>query len=144
MKICKGVSHFPAQLNITWYILLDPTLAAKSTGHIDPNKEIPNSDIPNDEVSFYQKDIIEKPCKIDEGEIRSYKRRFYILLVFALSGFSQYCAWNAFGPISGTVKAVFGWGNAEIALLASLDPITYLLTIIFFSWMMDVKGNDLR
>ncbi|XP_028398752.1 solute carrier family 49 member 4-like isoform X2 [Dendronephthya gigantea] len=103
------------------------SLAAISNGHID---HIPNENYAQEKDEY----------GMDDENIRSYKRRFYILLVFSLSAFAQYCAWNAFGPISGTVKAVFGWGNAEIALLASLDPITYLLTMIFFSWMMDVKG----
>lgn len=107
-------------------------MAAISNGHIDH--------ISHEDVSLYEKEDIEEAHE-DEENIRTYKRRFYILFVFSLSAFAQYCAWNAFGPISGTVKAVFGWGNAEIALLASLDPITYLLTMIFFSWMMDVKGK---
>lgn len=91
-------------------------------------------------------DVYERECVevSDDGnepnQILTYNRRFYILFVFSLTAFAQYCAWNAFGPISGTVKAVFGWGNAEIALLASLDPITYILTMVFFSWLMDVKG----
>jgi hypothetical protein len=110
---------------------------ATSNAHID---HIPNGNIYNGDAGFYEKEKIDDAYEMGENNIRSYKRRFYILLVFSLSAFAQYCAWNAFGPIAGTVKAVFGWGNAEIALLASLDPITYLLTMIFFSWLMDVKG----
>lgn len=63
-----------------------------------------------------------------------------MLFVFALVAFTQYCAWNTYGPIATTAKTVFNWSNTEIAILASMDPITYLLTMIFFSWMMDVKG----
>ena len=72
--------------------------------------------------------------------IRVYKRRYWMLLIFALTAFSQYCAWNTYGPIATTAKTVFHWSNTEIAILASMDPITYLITMIFFSWMMDVKG----
>lgn len=63
-----------------------------------------------------------------------------MLLLFALVAFTQYCAWNTYGPIATTAKAVFNWSNTEIAILASMDPITYLITMMFFSWMMDVKG----
>ena len=35
---------------------------------------------------------------------------------------------------------VFEWTESEIALMASLDPFTYIFTIYFFSWAMDVKG----
>lgn len=73
-------------------------------------------------------------------EFKSYKRRFYILLLFSVIGFSQYCAWNTYGPIATTAKLVFDWTNTEIAFLASMDPITYLCTMLFFSWMMDEKG----
>ena len=74
-------------------------------------------------------------------EFKSYKRRFYILLLFSVISFSQYCAWNTYGPIATTAKMVFDWTNTEIAFLASMDPITYLCSMFFFSWMMDVKGN---
>lgn len=74
-------------------------------------------------------------------EFKSYKRRFYILLLFSVIGFSQYCAWNTYGPIATSAKMVFGWTNTEIAFLASMDPITYLCTMLFFSWMMDEKGT---
>lgn len=73
-------------------------------------------------------------------EFKSYKRRFYILLLFSLISFCQYCAWNTYGPIATTAKVVFGWSNTQIAFLASMDPITYLCTMHFFSWMMDEKG----
>lgn len=73
-------------------------------------------------------------------EVKSYKRRFYILLLFSVISFSQYCAWNAYGPIATTAKMVFNWTNTEIAFLASMDPITYLCSMFFFSWLMDEKG----
>lgn len=76
----------------------------------------------------------------DSNEIIVYKRRYYILLTFSMIAFMQYCCWNTFGPISTTCIEVFQWSEQEIALMASLDPITYILTIYFFSWMMDVKG----
>lgn len=73
-------------------------------------------------------------------EYKSYKRRFYILFLFSVISFCQYCAWNTYGPIATTAKWVFGWSNTQIAFLASMDPITYLCTMHFFSWMMDEKG----
>ncbi|EDO40262.1 predicted protein, partial [Nematostella vectensis] len=71
---------------------------------------------------------------------RVFRRRFYILFLFSIISFAQYCAWNTYGPIATTAKTVFDWSNTEIAVLASMDPITYLVTMLFFSWMMDVKG----
>ena len=76
----------------------------------------------------------------DAVAIRVYRRRFWILLVFSAVSFCQYCAWNTFGPIAMTSKLVFDWSNTEIAILASMDPITYLFTMLLFSWLMDAKG----
>lgn len=83
-----------------------------------------------------------KDHSFDEPAVgyKSYKRRFYIVLLFSLISFSQYCAWNTFGPIATTAKMVFGWTNTQVAILASMDPITYLCSMLFFSWMMDEKG----
>lgn len=74
-------------------------------------------------------------------EIKTYKRRFYVLLLFSMTSFMQYCCWNTFGPISTTSMQVFDWNEGEIAIMASLDPFTYLISIFFFSWLMDVKGK---
>lgn len=74
------------------------------------------------------------------SEITLYRRRYYILVVFSAIAFMQYCCWNTFGPISTTCMEVFEWSEKEIALMASLDPITYIVTIYLFSWLMDVKG----
>jgi len=76
----------------------------------------------------------------DCQDTKTYKRRYYILALFALTAFMQYCCWNSFGPISTTCMLVFDWTEAEIAFMASLDPFTYIITMLMFSWLMDVKG----
>ncbi|XP_048586590.1 uncharacterized protein LOC5511917 isoform X2 [Nematostella vectensis] len=81
-----------------------------------------------------------KSERTEPRDIRVFRRRFYILFLFSIISFAQYCAWNTYGPIATTAKTVFDWSNTEIAVLASMDPITYLVTMLFFSWMMDVKG----
>jgi len=92
-----------------------------------------------DSLSNINQKLVDSPSP--PTETRTYKCRFYILTIFSLTAFMQYCSWNAFGPISSTCMKVFDWSESEIAFMASLDPITYIFTIYFFSWMMDVKGK---
>ena len=75
-------------------------------------------------------------------DIAVYKRRWYILAVFCVYSFSQACVWNTFGPISSTSEEAFGWTDADIALLSNWGPIAYIITAVFFSWMLDVKGTS--
>ena len=76
-------------------------------------------------------------------ECKSYHRRWYILFVFSLLAGLQACVWNTWGPITGSAEAVFDWGDQQIALLENWGPITYILSFVLFSWLLDVKGMDL-
>jgi hypothetical protein len=71
-----------------------------------------------------------------------YRRRYYILVSFALLGVCQGWMWNTYGPIQGAVEHVFGWNDSTIALLANWGAITYILSVSFFSWFMNVKGTS--
>lgn len=73
--------------------------------------------------------------------VKVYKVRWYILILYSVLGWTQGGTWNTFGPISSTCENAFGWDDSTIALLNNWGPITYLVSGIFFSWMMDVKGN---
>lgn len=73
-------------------------------------------------------------------ETKVYSQRFYILAATVLVGFCQGWIWNTFGPIQGPAEHVFNWNDSTIALLANWGPIAYVLTVVFFSWLMDTKG----
>ena len=75
-----------------------------------------------------------------QSPTRVYKLRFYILLMFSLLGFTQNMGWNTWGPLTKSAEPVFDWTDADIALLANWGPIAYVVSIVFFSWLMDVKG----
>ena len=61
-------------------------------------------------------------------------------MVYCLLGFTQACAWNTWGPLTKSVEPVFEWTDSTIALLVLWGPIGYLISILFFTWLMDVKG----
>jgi len=85
-----------------------------------------------DTASFH--DTIDHTCRV-------YHRRWYILIIFSLIAGLQGCVWNTWGPITGSAEAVYGWSNGTIALLENWGPITYILSFLLFSWLMDVKGK---
>ncbi|XP_006815222.1 solute carrier family 49 member 4 homolog [Saccoglossus kowalevskii] len=80
------------------------------------------------------------PNSFDDQDTAVYKRRWYILITFSLTAFTQSAAWNTWGPIADTAKSVLGWSAADIALLTNWGPIGYIPTALFWAWLMDVKG----
>ena len=74
-------------------------------------------------------------------EFRALKRRWYILLLYAMYTVAQVSVWNTFGPISDTARKVFGWEQDTIALLNDLGPIAYILSGVGFSWVLNAKGS---
>lgn len=83
----------------------------------------------------------EKEASIPSPEVKVYKRRFYILFMFSMSTLAQAAVWNTWGPVSQSAKQVFGWSDGDIALLANWGPISFVISLYPFSWIMDVKGT---
>ncbi|XP_071956370.1 solute carrier family 49 member 4-like [Antedon mediterranea] len=69
-----------------------------------------------------------------------YHRRWYMLFLFSLLAFTQSGTWNTWGPIADTSKVVLQWTDGDIALLTNWGCITFLITAVFFSYLLDVKG----
>ena len=86
----------------------------------------------------------DSPDHIKHKEVIVYHRRWYILFLFCLVGFTQGGLWNTWGPIADSAEKVFGWTDGTIALMANWGPITYVIGIGFFTWLMDVKGEYRR
>lgn len=85
------------------------------------------------------KDKLDKDEQQKESKV--YKRRWYVLIMYGLFTATQGCVWNTFGPISSSSKLVFGWSDGDIFLLGNWGPIGYIIGGVFFSWMLDVKGQ---
>ena len=65
--------------------------------------------------------------------VRRYGRRVWVCLVFSLIAFLQGLAWNTYGPIATNVKAIYGWDDADIALLPNVQGIVVLTLAIPFA-----------
>lgn len=75
-----------------------------------------------------------------QAAVKLYPRRWYILAIFASLCALQGGIWNTWGPISSSSEKVFGWSDADIALLSNWGPIAYIVSAAPFAWLMDVKG----
>ncbi|XP_071103140.1 solute carrier family 49 member 4 homolog [Haliotis cracherodii] len=74
------------------------------------------------------------------GNVKSYKRRWYVLMVFSYAALLQAGVWNTFGPIAQSAKAVFGWTDANIGMLNNWTNIVYIIFMFPVAWLLDVKG----
>ncbi|XP_059177516.1 solute carrier family 49 member 4 homolog [Physella acuta] len=73
-------------------------------------------------------------------EIKVFKRRWYVLLIFSLYAMTQCAVWNTWGPIATTSKDAFGWSNATVAWMTNWGPISFVLCGFLFPWILQVKG----
>ena len=91
-------------------------------------------------------DAINGSCDQDTPEVTTqpvtYKKRWYILLLFSMMAFTQANNWNTWGPIATSAKFAYGWNNSMISLLAAWGPVFFMLTVFPFSWLMTTKGID--
>ncbi|KAI8511178.1 Solute carrier 49 member 4 [Branchiostoma belcheri] len=80
------------------------------------------------------------PTTTDNPQCRVYKRRWYIVGIFALLGATHCAIGNTWGPIADSAGKVLGWTDSNIALVNNCGCFSYVLLAIPCSWLMDVKG----
>ncbi len=77
-----------------------------------------------------------------EGKIRTYRSRWYILILFSLLALMQGGLCNVWTVISESANAVFQWSDKEISLMQGWLNIMYLITMVPSAWLMDTKGDS--
>ncbi|KAK3894940.1 hypothetical protein Pcinc_001318 [Petrolisthes cinctipes] len=83
----------------------------------------------------------ESPTMTSSVEVKVYKRRWWILFLFAGTGFMQCAVWNTWGPIVESVKVAYpNWDNGEVALLSMWGTITMLTGLIPMTILLQTKG----
>lgn len=118
--------------------VLDPINLGEPNGGLLP---VPTDGAINSILEGSSDVVLKTPVETAE-HIVVYRRRFYILLLFALNGFTQGCVWNTWGPLADSAQCAFGWETSTIALMSNWGPIAYIVSTVFFSWLLDVKGDD--
>jgi hypothetical protein len=124
------------------YIILRASCVAKAMWVFNCSRQVNKESMGDRYLSFSRslRETVSVHETID-NTCRVYHRRWYILIVFSLIAGLQGCVWNTWGPITGSAKAVYGWSDGTIALLENWGPITYILSFVLFSWLLDIKGK---
>ena len=78
---------------------------------------------------------------IHQENLKVYKRRWYILLIYFICSALNAVKWNTWSPIQGTAQVVFGWSDTTITLLVAWGSIVFVVVFLPMSWLMDVKGK---
>ena len=108
--------------------------------------DVLNHDVPSDTDSA-DTGVVDHISHVDEitctpvtSSVQVFKRRWYILILYSLVNVTQSAIWNSWGPLTHSAEIAFGWSLGDIALLTNWGCIMYVCSMVFFSWLMDVKG----
>nr|CAB3266291.1 disrupted in renal carcinoma protein 2 homolog [Phallusia mammillata] len=74
------------------------------------------------------------------GKCKIYWYRWYICFVFAFLGLAQGAVWNTWSPIDDSAEVALGFTPEEITMLTNWGPITFIISMPFYMWLLDNKG----
>jgi FLVCR family MFS transporter len=80
------------------------------------------------------------PSEGNHEQYEVYWIRWWVLFIVSFEAMLQGWFWNIFGPISPAVQPVFGWNDAQIALLPNWGTIGWFIAVAPFSYVMDRQG----
>lgn len=66
----------------------------------------------------------------ESDEVKVYKTRWYILVLFCGVSILQSTMWNTWGPIQATARAVFAWEDYMIDLLAAWGSTAFCVSVV--------------
>lgn len=75
------------------------------------------------------------------GNIKVYKRRWYILTIFTLLNTTGNILWNTWPPIQETCQLVFGWDKTNVLIIGALQALGSIISIVPSAWLLDTKGE---
>ena len=75
------------------------------------------------------------------GNIKVYKRRWYILFIFTLLNTTGNILWNTWPPIQETCQLVFGWDKKNVLIIGALQAVGSIISIVPSAWLLDTKGE---
>lgn len=74
------------------------------------------------------------------GDIKVYKRRWYILFIFTLLNTTGNILWNTWPPIQETCQLVLGWDKTNVLIIGALQAVGSIISIVPSAWLLDTKG----
>ena len=114
-----------------------PTMKNIVSRLLNTDLEDNTTDTEDDEIPFIEDNTNDEP---GTGTITIYRKRWYILLVFAFFSAVQGEVSNTWSPIEDSAQLIFHWSNQTVALICNLVNIAYVVAIPLSTWIMDVKG----
>ena len=75
------------------------------------------------------------------GNIKVYRRRWYILFLFTLLNTTGNILWNTWPPIQETCQLVFGWDKTNVLIIGALQAVGSIISIVPSAWLLDTKGE---
>jgi len=75
----------------------------------------------------------------DDGTIRVYTRRWYILFLFSFLALYQCTVWNTWGPVTNSVEQVWHWDTDTVSLMANWSFITFLVFMVPVLYLQDLS-----
>ncbi|XP_074653202.1 solute carrier family 49 member 4 homolog [Tubulanus polymorphus] len=72
--------------------------------------------------------------------VRSYKRRWYIVLLFACFPFLNALVLATWGPIASSAFTAFDFTAADIALVSNIGLVGYVPSFPLYVWLVKAKG----
>lgn len=73
----------------------------------------------------------------DLPELKIYRRRWYILLLFCLLACQQCLVWNTFGPIESGAIFAYSWSASTAPMFANWGTIMFCVTVIPLSKLVE-------
>ena len=79
--------------------------------------------------------------RMTAGNIKVFKRRWYILFIFTLLNTTGNILWNTWPPIQETCQLVLGWDKTNVLIIGALQAVGSIISIVPSAWLLDTKGE---
>ena len=99
--------------------------------------QIESSGLNNPVVNASTEDI----DRMTVSNIKVYKRRWYILMLFTLLNATGNILWNTWPPVQETCQLVFGWNKTNLLIIGALQALGSIISIVPSAWLLDTKGE---
>lgn len=74
-------------------------------------------------------------------QIKIYKRRWWIVLVFSLCSVAQSAQWNTWSPISDAVEIVYNWDASIVTTFPAVSNAGFIVFGFCLMYAIETKGK---
>lgn len=74
-------------------------------------------------------------------DLKAYKRRWWIILVFSFCSMCQSIQWNTWSPVIDAVKIAYGWSESFVTLFPASSIAGFLTMAFPMTYIVKTRGN---